>query len=186
MKILDKNLKNCNCIVVYGIINPITGEWRMKPTMLFAIVLLTSIILMTAFDINLSPTTPITLSTENAPNALFVCPAASNTWDMLANGLGQFTKPLIIAFFFAVILLCFSWAWAMYQNLLKDKFVRDAFKKPWAATKMLFWALVVVLLLVKTPNYFRTVHVDGTNTNWVMCESNTPGARAVRADAVHR
>jgi hypothetical protein len=51
---------------------------------------------------------------------------------------------------------------------------------------MLFWALVVVLLLVKTPNYFRTVHVDGTNTNWVMCESNTPGARAVRADAVHR
>jgi hypothetical protein len=74
----------------------------------------------------------------------------------------------------------------MYQNLLKDKFVRDAFKKPWAATKMLFWALVVVLLLVKTPNYFRTVHVDGTNTNWVLCESNTPGARAVRADAVHR
>ena len=93
----------------------------MKPTMLFAIVLLTSIVLMTAFNINLSPTTPITLSADAAPTALFVCTAASNTWDMLANGLSQFTKPLIIAFFFAVILLCFSWAWAMYQNLLKDK-----------------------------------------------------------------
>lgn len=158
----------------------------MKPTMLFAIILLTSIVLMTAFDINLSPTTPIVLSAENTPNALFVCPATSNTWDTLARGLGQFTRPLIIGFFFAVILLCFSWAWAMYQNLLKDKFVRDAFKTPWGLTKMLFWGVLIVMLLVKTPNYFRTVHVDGTNTNWVMCESNTPGARAVRADAVHR
>jgi hypothetical protein len=158
----------------------------MKPTMMFAIIMLAVIVLMVSFNVSLSPNAPIVLNDAVAPNALFVCPATSNTWDMLANGLGQFTKPLIIAFFFAVILLCFSWAWAMYQNLLKDKFVRDAFKKPWAATKMLFWALVVVLLLVKTPNYFRTVHVDGTNTNWVMCESNTPGARAVRADAVHR
>ena len=119
----------------------------MKPTMLFAIILLTSIILMTVFNINLSPTTPIVLGGDVAPTALFVCPASSSTWDMLSHGLGQFTRPLIIGFFFAVILLCFSWAWAMYQNLLKDKFVRDAFKTPWALTKMLFWGLVIVLLL---------------------------------------
>ena len=160
--------------------------YSMKPTMLFAIVLLTAIILMTSFNINLSPTQPIALSAADAPNALFVCPAASNTWDMLAQGLGQFTKPLIIGFFFAVILLCFAWAWAMYQNLLKDKFVRDAFKKPWAATKMLFWALVMVLMLVKTPNYFRTVHVEGARGDWILCESNTPGARAAPANRIYR
>ena len=158
----------------------------MKPTMLFVVVLLTSIILMTVFNINLSTTTHIPLASDVAANALYVCPATSNTWDMLAAGLSQFKKPLIIGFFFAVILLCFSWGWAMYQNLLKDKFVRDAFKTPWGLTKMLFWFFVIVLLLLKTPNYFRLVEVTSTNTNWVLCEDNTPGARAVREEAVHR
>lgn len=158
----------------------------MKPTMLFAIVLLTAIILMTSFDIQLSPTQPLVVAPEAAPTTLYVCPAASKTWDMLAQAFGQFTRPLIIGFFFAVILLCFSWAWAMYQNLLKDKFVRDAFKTPWAATKLLFWAVVILSMLAFTPNYFRSVRVDGTNGNWVLCENNTPGARAVRSDTVHR
>ena len=158
----------------------------MKPTMLFAIVLLTSIVLMTAFNITLSPTTPIVLPPNVAPDALFVCPTESNTWDIVAAGLNQFTKPLTIGFFFAVIMLCFSWSWAMYQNLLKDKFVRDAFKTPWALTKILFWALIIVLMLLKTPNHFRTVQVTGTNTNWVLCEENTPGAKAVRENTVHR
>lgn len=158
----------------------------MKPTMLFVVVLLTSIILMTVFNITLLPTTPITLPPDAAANALYVCPAASNTWDMLSQGMVLFKKPLIIGFFFAVILLCFSWSWAMYQNLLKDKFVRDTFKTPWSLTKMLFWFVVIVLLLIKTPNYFRRVEVVGTNTNWILCENNTPGAQAVRADAVRR
>lgn len=156
----------------------------MKPTMLYAIVLLTAIILMTSFGINLSPTEPISISAAAAPTTLYVCPSASNTWDMLSQGLSPFARPMIIAFFFALILLVFSWSWALYQNLLKDKFVRDAFKKPWAATKMLFWAVVLVSMLVMTPNYFRRVHLDGAPGNWVLCENNTPGARAVRADAV--
>lgn len=158
----------------------------MKPTMLFAIILLTSIILMTAFNITLSPTTPIELNAAEASTALFVCPAAADTWDKLATGLQQFSRPLIIGFFFAVILLCFSWGWALYQNLLKDKFVRDAFKTPWALTKILFWGLVIVLMLIKTPNYFKTVHVTGTTENWVLCDNNTPGTLAAPADAVHR
>ncbi len=158
----------------------------MKPTMLFAIVLLAAIVLMTSFGINLSPTTPIKLSADVAANALYVCPAASNTWDMLSTGLRVFTKPAIIGFFFAVILLCFSWAWAMYQNLLKDKFVRDAFKTPWAFTKMLFWGTIIVIMLIMTPNHFRTVHVDGASGNWVLCESDTPGARAAPANSVRR
>ncbi len=158
----------------------------MKPTMLFAIVLLTAIVLMTSFGIHLSPATPVAVSASAAPTTLYVCPAASNTWDMLAQALGQFTRPLIIGFFFAVILLCFSWSWAMYQNLLKDKFVRDAFKTPWAATKLLFWAVVIISMLVMTPNYFRRVQVVGTNTNWVLCESDSPGASAKPYNSVIR
>ncbi len=158
----------------------------MKPTMLFAVVLLTIIVLMSSFGIQLSPSEPLALSASAAPNTLFICPAASNTWDTLANGLRQFTRPLMIGFFFALILLCFSWAWAMYQNLLKDKFVRDAFKTPWAATKLLFWAVVLVSMLVLTPNYFRSVQVSGRAGQWVLCENNTPGALAVPADSVHR
>lgn len=157
----------------------------MKPTMLYAIVLLVSIILMTAFDISLSPTVSVAVSDSVAPNALYVCPAASTTWDTLSRGFSQFTRPLIIGFLFAAMLLIFSWAWALYQNLLKDKFVRDAFKQPWAFTKLFFWAIVAVYILVMTPNYFRGVRLDGASGEWVLCDSDSPGRRVVRAESVH-
>ncbi|MBQ8293912.1 MAG: hypothetical protein IJX89_00815 [Alphaproteobacteria bacterium] len=158
----------------------------MKPTMLFSIVMLTSIILMVAFGLNLSPDQSVAVSAAAAPNALYVCPTKSSIWDPLASGFAPFTKYIVIGFFFAVIMLLFSWGWAMYQNLLKDKFNRDSFKNPWALTKITFWAFVIVLLLVHTPNYYRRVQLTGVRGDWVLCESNTPGARPVRADAVHR
>lgn len=158
----------------------------MKPTMMFAIVMLTAIVLMTAFNINILPNEVNVISATDAPNALYVCPAASNLWDKLAEGFQILKKPLIIGFFFGLILLVFIWAWALYQNLLKDKFVRDAYKTPWAFTKLLFWGVVIVSLLLATPNYFRTVHLKGAPGNWVLCDNTTPGNRAVRADAVYR
>lgn len=157
----------------------------MKPTMLFAIIMLTSIILMTSFDISLSPTAPLSIPASMGGNVLYVCPAANSTWDVLAAGFGQFTKPIIIGFLFALMLLTFSWSWALYQNLLKDKFVRDAFKQPWAFTKLLFWAMIIIIMLIFTPNHFRSVHVDGAQGNWVLCESNSPAARAEPANLVH-
>lgn len=159
----------------------------MKPTMMFAIIMLTAIVLMTAFNIHLGPAADVVaISAENAPNALYVCPAASDLWDKLATGFAVLKRPLIIGFFFAVIVLLFTWGWALYQNLLKDKFVRDAFKTPWAFTKLLFWGVVIVSLLLATPNYFRTVHLTGASGNWVLCDNNSPGAQPVRASAVHR
>lgn len=158
----------------------------MKPTMLFAIIMMTIIVLMTVFNITLSPTAPIKLAENVAQNAMYVCPITDNTWTEIATALSQFKRPLIIGFFFAIILLCFAWSWALYQNLLKDKFVRDAYKTPWAATKMLFWATVIMLMILKTPDHYRTVHVNGANGNWVLCENNTPGARAAPAKNVQR
>ncbi len=158
----------------------------MKPTMLFAITMLTAIVLMTMFNLTLSPTTPIVLSATESANALYVCPAASTTWDSIATSLHPLVKWIVVGFFFAVIMLLFSWGWAMYQNLLKDKFNRDSFKKPWGLTKFTFWTGIILTLLIVTPNHFRTVHLTGDNRAWVLCDSNTPGARPVHANAVHR
>ena len=92
---------------------------------------------------------------------------------------------LVMALFFAIMVLAFSWGWALYQNLLTDSFKRDSFKKPWQMTKWLFWASVIVLLFVMTPNYFRTVHVDGMPGEYVLCDSFSGNATAVPANTVH-
>lgn len=156
----------------------------MKKTMMFAVMILAAIILMVSFDIKLWPTHSVTPVAEIGPDMLYVCPAATSPWDGIANGFAQFKRPVIIGFLFAFMLLIVVWAWAMYQSLLKDKFNRDTFKKPWSYTKMLFWAIMIVYILMMTPNYFRTVHVSGSTSNWVMCDGTMPGAKAVRASMV--
>lgn len=162
------------------------GLLRMKPTMMFAIVLMTTICLMTAFNINLSPSEVVSATVQDAPNTLYVCPTTSQLWDKLAAGFVLLKRPMVIGFFFSVIILFFLWGWALYQNLLKDKFVRDAFKTPWAFTKLLFWAVVIISLLLATPNYFRTVHLTGSTGSYVLCDNNSPGAMPVPAGSVHR
>ncbi|MBO5833359.1 MAG: hypothetical protein J6R22_00145 [Alphaproteobacteria bacterium] len=158
----------------------------MKPTMLFAIMAMISIVLMSAFNLTLLPAEGIRLSAANAASALYVCPADGGAWTAFAKNIHPFAKPVSIIFIFCIILLIFSWSWALYQNLLKDKFNRDSYKQPWAYTKMLFWAGVIVTMLFWTPNHFRSVRVTGLQGDWVLCQSNTPGAKAVRASAVHR
>ncbi len=156
----------------------------MKPTMIFAIMALTAIVLMVAFDISLSPHSAIQLSADISTNALYVCPIKESVWTSIAQGLGMVTKPLTIGLVFALMILSAFWSWALYQNLLKDKFDRGAYKTPWGATKLLFWACVILMLLIKTPDYYRTVHLEGADGNWVLCDSNTPGAQAVHANKV--
>ena len=157
----------------------------MKPTLLYAIIMLVAIVLMTTFGFSLSPDTTVAVSASDAPNTLYVCSAVSSVWDDLANGMIQLKRPLVIGFIFALMILIFLWLWALYQNLLKDKFMRDAFKTPWGLTKLYFWGIVIILMLMLTPNYFRSVRVDGMNRPQVLCESNTPGARPVPAESVH-
>ena len=77
-----------------------------------------------------------------------------------------------------IIVLLFAWGWALYQNLLKDKFNADVYKNPWGITKIVFWAVIIAVLLVKTPNYFRRVDVRGHGNNWVLCENTSEGAKA--------
>ena len=157
----------------------------MKPLMLFAIIALVSIIIVTSFDLQLAPNAAIMLASDSAANALYICPTNSAFWDGFATALLPFHKFLIIGLFFVVMLLMFSWGWALYQNLLSDSFKRESFQKPWQLTKFTFWASIIVLLFAVTPNHYRRVTVDGLQGQYVLCESDTPGAKAVKADAVH-
>ena len=77
------------------------------------------------------------------------------------------------------------WVWALYQNLLKDEFKKDAFTNPWAFTKILFWSAIVMTLVLNTPNRYRQVSVDGVGGEWVLCENNSPNATVISAKLVH-
>ncbi len=156
----------------------------MKPLMMISIVILTAIVIATSFGLSMGPSTPIQIPAALQGTELYVCPATSQAWMTVANSLHQFKRGITIIFFFATIVLMFVWGWTLYQNLLDDKFKRESFSNVWKFTKMLFWAGVVVIIAMATPNHFKTVHITGANGNWVLCENNTPGAQAVRANAV--
>jgi hypothetical protein len=162
-------------------------EFPLKPTMLFAIIMITAIILAASFGLHIQPIEPLyQLGADVSVNALYVCPAANSVWDSTAAGLRPFLRYISMAFFFAAMLLVFSWGWALYQNLLKDKFEQKAFDNSWMMTKAIFWVAIVVMILIWTPNYYRSVRVAGADGTYVLCEENTPGALPVKAGAVKR
>ena len=156
----------------------------MKPLMMLSIGAVAGIILASAFGLQIMPSANFPLPANAAGAALFVCPAANGVWDEIAGNLGMVTRQIYMVFCFVAMLVLFSWGWALYQNLLKDKFVGDAYKKPWQMTKVVLWAAAVMVVLVMTPNYFRRVQIVGAPGEWVLCEEGDTGAIAVRASAV--
>ena len=156
-----------------------------KPGLLFAISVFTIIIVAVSFDLNLGANTPVELMEGvNPDNVLYVCPAASETWLSISNALHFFARFAPLFFSFAGIVLLFSWGWALYQNLLKDKFVDEAYKNPWELTKAFFWIVIVFTVLYVTPNHFRQVEVRGSTEQWVLCDNTSDGAQAVNYRAV--
>lgn len=155
--------------------------------MLFSIILMTAIILASSFGLSVMDVASFTLPGNVDPGqVLYVCPAASNVWDQIANAIHPHVRYINMFFFFVVMILLFFWGWALYQNLLKDKFDQGAYTKVWGVTKSVFWLGVTVLLLVWTPNHFRSVEIKGSPDAWVFCESNTPGAVPVMQSGVKR
>ena len=151
-----------------------------KPGLVFAISVFTIIIVAVSFNLNLGGNAPVELQPGvNPDNVLYVCPAINETWTQVSNGLRFLARFAPLFFSFAGIVLLFSWGWALYQNLLKDKFVEDAYKNPWGLTKMFFWLVVVFTVCYVTPNRFRQVEVRGSDEQFVLCESTSNDARAV-------
>ena len=158
-----------------------------KPGLFLAVSVLAIIILAASFDIHLGGAGQIHLRAGvNPGNVLYVCPVSNITFDALAKSFSVLSKQVYLLFTFALIILVFSWGWALYQNLLKDKFSADVYKNPWGLTKIFFWAMVIVTIIMVTPNYFRTVHVHvkGHTYDYVLCESNSVGARPINERAV--
>ena len=154
-----------------------------KPGLLFSVCVLAIIILAASFDLHIGGVSD-TVHLKHGVNpgdVLYVCPVESGVFDSFSNSLRMFSKQISLFFTFGFIVLLFSWGWALYQNLLKDKFNADVYKNPWSLTKALFWAGVVITVLIATPNHFRTVsiHNKGHTYNYVLCEDNSAGARAV-------
>ena len=169
-----------------------------KPGLLLTVSLLALIVLMVTFsvdisttmhnfNININPARPVSLPNNiNPDTVLYVCPLASKTWDPIANAMNLGRTFLSMVFVFSIIILAFSWGWALYQNLVKDKFSADAYKNPWILTKAFFWAMVICTVVSVTPNRFRKVYVHsrGHITEHVLCESFSIGARPVKAEFV--
>ena len=157
-----------------------------KPGLLFSIVVFTIIIVAVSFNLNLGANAPVVLPAGvNPEKVLYVCPTESATWTQVSEGLRIVAKFAPLFFSFAGIILFFSWGWALYQNLLKDKFVEDAYKTPWELTKAFFWVMMVFTVLYMTPNHFRQVNVRGSDKQWVLCESTSDDAKAANYRAVN-
>ena len=157
----------------------------MKKGLLYSIIVLAAIIIVASFNMQLGNAPVHNIPESVLGKILYVCPANDSAWDSVAFALRPFTNYIIAGFFFGLVLLAFGWGWQLYQNLISDKFKRDSFKNIWAFTKWFFWALVVVMLILVTPNGFRRVDITGADGEWVMCDASDPAARAVRADAIH-
>lgn len=158
-----------------------------KPGLLFAVCVLALIVLATAFNMNLGGNDPVPLQAGiNPDSVLYVCPISNGNWDSFAKAMSVGRKYIYMGFSFAGIILLFSWGWALYQNLVKDKFSADAYKNPWGLTKIFFWAAVICIILAMTPNYFRSVrvYVNGRNAEYTLCESTSTDAHAVDATRV--
>ena len=158
----------------------------MKKGLLYAAIALAAIVIVAGFSMQLGTPPDFHIPESGADEVLFVCPMASTTWDSIALVLHPFSKYIVSAFFFAVVLLLFGWGWQLYQNLITDKFKRESFKTIWGLTKFTFWAGVVVWLLLATPNSFRRVERTDVGGDWILCESTTDGAKPVLAKYVRR
>lgn len=159
----------------------------MKPNMLFAIIIITAIVIIAGFGLQLGDMTHVQIPHGTEGTTLFICPAADNSWDMISFSMHvmNMNRYVMMALFGAALLLGAVWSWQLYILLLKDKFERSAFSAVWKYTKLWFWACVIALILIVTPNHFRRVSVTGRDGEWVLCESNTPGAQAERANQIH-
>jgi hypothetical protein len=143
-----------------------------------------AIIVMSMNGFQLRPHPAMELADSVAGQALFVCPAADAGFESVAKELGTFRGGLSVAFTFFAILFAAVTAWAVYTSLLNDKFDKKNYGIPIFLGKNLLWVFILTTILLHTPNYFRRVFVQGQDGAWVLCERDTPGARAVKKDSL--
>jgi uncharacterized membrane protein (DUF485 family) len=157
----------------------------MKSGLVFSALAIIAIIVAASFGLHILPVAPIhNLSDSIANSALYVCPAANHTFDQIARQLSYIRNPITIAFFFILMIWVSMIGWALYQNLLKDKFEEKSWESIIFLGKILFWLMIVGTILLHAPNRYRQVGLKGVAGGWVLCEFNDPASKPVRAAAV--
>ncbi|MCL1786209.1 MAG: hypothetical protein FWG39_03620 [Alphaproteobacteria bacterium] len=162
----------------------------MKPAMLFSVIAIIVIVILTAFSVvpgewlgvgpvahNLGPSVDLGI-------VLYVCPVQSGAFDELSRSFLMFREQIKMFFMGLLLFLALAIGWAFYQNLIKDKFDYNSWRFAISFAKTLFWGAIIVVILMYSPNFFKTVGVRGAGSKYVLCERDTPGSRPVRQDAV--
>lgn len=158
----------------------------MNPGFLFSVLAIIAIIVASSFGLHIFPTAPIHILPDSvADAALFVCPAASETFDEIARQLSYARNSLTIVFFFVFMIWLAMIGWSFYQNLLKDKFDEKSWQSIIFLGKTLFWMTIIITILMHSPNHYRKITLRGANGDFVLCESNDPASRPVHSAAVH-
>lgn len=160
------------------------GVKKMKPGLGILIFILVAIILTVSFDLHIMNTVPLSVPGNMADKVLYICPATESNWHSVSTALAPFARYITLGYFLLCLMIVSMWLWALYQNLLKDKFLQDAFKKPWQLTKFAFWIGILLLLALNTPNSYRRIEVNGDPTEWVLCEATDENARWIDADQI--
>ena len=75
----------------------------MKKGLLYAAVALAAIVIVAGFNMQLGSAPEINVPESLAGSTLYVCPAASSTWNSIAISLRPFTRYIVGAFFFVVV-----------------------------------------------------------------------------------
>ena len=162
----------------------------MKQTLLLSTLVIITIVVLASFGYVPAEWVGIKIPVHNisdsvAANALFVCPAASPVFDGISKAMLNYRNQITMIFFFFFMIFLATTAWGFYQNLIKDEFDQNKYLPAFFIGKWLFWISIVVMILMYTPNHFRTVKVTGSAEKWVLCESTSAGSRPVRANAVN-
>jgi len=145
-----------------------------------------AIIIAAMNDFQLMPTKPPMpqLSEAVAGKTLFVCPAKDPAFDGLAKELTMFQRQISTFYMFLVMLWLAVFGWTLYQSLLKDKFEEKSYDVPIFFAEFLIFGFVLMSIMMRAPNYYRRVEVRGASGEYVLCESDSPGARPVKAAAL--
>jgi TRAP-type C4-dicarboxylate transport system permease small subunit len=160
-----------------------------KPLLLFVMIAFVAAIVVVASGIHVMPLNSVHVLPPNVAegSVLYVCPTdgvLNVFFSDLAKELRQFQNVLFMVFWFFFLVTLLILGWALYNNLLKDKFEEKDYKFGWFMTKWLIWITLIVSVFVNSPNAYRLVKVGKSDTPYVLCESNNPRSLMVRASSV--
>jgi hypothetical protein len=162
----------------------------MKPALLFSVLAVIAIVVLTSFStgpgewMGIAPQVHRLRADIDIGTVLYVCPAADMVWDDISKSLQLFRSQILMFFFGLLLFLFAAFGWAMYRDLIGDKFSQNHWKFTVSFATTLFWGTIIVAILMYSPNYFKTVGVRGSDQRFILCESSTPGSRPVRESAV--